>query len=60
MAANKFVLSIFDAVSKGLQKTNGFNRKAEKNTSSSLAEKKSGIFRAVKKWNTCCVFGISS
>ena len=30
------------------QKTNGFNRKAEKNTSLSLAEKKWGIFRAVK------------
>ena len=30
------------------QKTKGFNRKAEKNTSLSLAEKKWGIFRAVK------------
>lgn len=30
------------------QKTNGFNRKAEKNTSLSLAEKKWSIFRAVK------------
>ena len=30
------------------QKTKGFNRKAEKNTNLSLAEKKCGIFRAVK------------
>ena len=30
------------------QKTNGFNRKAEKNTSLSLAEKKWSIFLAVK------------
>ena len=35
-------------VTEDYQKTKGFNRKAEKYTSLSLAEKKWGIFRAVK------------
>ena len=42
------------------QKTNGLSRKAEKNTSLSLAERKGGIFRAVKIWKACFVFGIRS
>ena len=42
------------------QKTKGLSRKAEKNTSLSLAEKKSGIFRAVKIWKACFAFGIRS
>ena len=36
------------------QKTNGFNRKAEKNTSISRPETKWGIFREVKKWKARC------
>ena len=35
-------------VTEDYQKTKGFSRKAEKNTSLSLAEKKWGIFRVVK------------
>ena len=42
------------------QKTNGFNRKAEKNTSLSRPETKWGIFREVKKWKARCTFGIKS